>query len=75
LFSQDIGVGTNEIAFSADGTRLYYGDGTVVHNVPAVAAPTPTPTPTHTPTPTPPPTVTLILTVSLGARPAQGQIF
>ncbi|MCK6581392.1 MAG: hypothetical protein L6Q98_25150, partial [Anaerolineae bacterium] len=63
------------MSFSVDGTRLYYGDGTVVHNVPSVATPTPTPTPTHTPTPTPQPTVTLNLTVSLGARPAQGQIF
>jgi len=68
-------VGTLAVAFSADGTRLYYGDGTTVYNVPVltVATPTPTPTPTHTPTPIP--RSTLNVTVSLGVRAVVGQIF
>jgi hypothetical protein len=68
-------IGTGAIAFSADGTRLYYGDGTTVMNVPVIAPPPATPTPTPTPTTTPVPASTLTVGITLGSRPVSGIIF
>jgi len=64
-YSQAAGIAAT--AFSPDGTRILFGDGTVIRNE-AAFPPPPTATPTRTPTPTP--TATAIPTGTINASVA-----